>query len=115
MTKPICSCTPDPPADWVKGVCVKCWTWRHNPALRALMEQKPEPRGPSPVAPKRKSLPCIHVGERLTMVEIQAVGLESRRQWHRCAVGLTANRKGVAGVACSCEGCGPKCEGYKSS
>ena len=62
----------------------------------------------------KKSLPCIHVGEKLTMNEIRAAGLKETRRWHRCEIGLTANKAGVPGVACSCEGCNSKCEGYKS-
>lgn len=57
-------------------------------------------------------VPCVHVGESLTMKEVQELGLNPRRTWHRCKIGRTANKAGVPGVACSCEGCGPKCEGY---
>lgn len=55
---------------------------------------------------------CVHVGESLTAAEVESFGLNRRRSWHRCEKGLTKNAKGVPGVACSCEGCGPKCEGY---
>lgn len=63
----------------------------------------------------RKSLPCIHVGEKLTMNEIKAAGLKERRSWHRCELGMAKNELDIPGISCSCAGCGPKCEGYKSS
>lgn len=119
MSNPPCTCTPKPPHDWVKGVCVKCWTWAHNPALKASRKAKARKQKP-------KSLPCIHVGEKLTMAEIKAINekltandakaatLNQSRSWHWCKVGLTANRAGVPGACCFCEGCGPKCPGYST-
>lgn len=56
---------------------------------------------------------CLHVGEPLTIREVQDLGLNPRRKWHRCEKGLTKNNLGIAGVACSCEGCNSKCEGYE--
>lgn len=61
----------------------------------------------------KKSLPCIHVGEKLTMNEIKAAGLKETRRWHRCEVGMAKNELNVPGISCACSGCGPKCEGYK--
>lgn len=58
-------------------------------------------------------VPCKFVGEPLTMKEVQEAGLNPRRKWHRCEKGLTKNKRGVAGVACSCEGCNSKCGGYE--
>lgn len=60
-----------------------------------------------------KVVHCVHIGEPLTMKEVQEAGLNPRRKWHRCEKGLTKNKKGVAGVSCSCEGCNSKCEGYE--
>ena len=113
MSNPLCDCTPDPPAKWVKGVCVKCWAWSYNPKHRAAMDRMAA--GKPVVVPVKKSMPCVHVGDPLTIAEKKANGLELGRTWHRCQIGLTANKKGVPGVACSCEGCSSKCEGYVST
>lgn len=34
MDNPPCTCTPNPPAEWVSGVCVKCWHWKYTPSFR---------------------------------------------------------------------------------
>lgn len=99
------------------GECRLCWKWFTDPAFAKAWGPHPfgDPQYVPPVVVVKKSLPCVYVGETLTMNEVEAVGLNRRRSWHRCEAGKTANKLGVPGVACSCEGCGPKCEGYKSS
>lgn len=85
-------------------------------AYRAKRENARERRAEKTANGVRITLPvvpCKFVGESLTMKEVQEAGLNPRRKWHRCEKGLTKNKRGVAGAACSCEGCNSKCEGYE--
>lgn len=85
--------------------------WEAYRARRERVKQRGEDRKARSV-----SVPlvvaCVHVGESLTAAEVESLGLNRRRTWHRCEIGRTANKAGVPGVACTCEGCGPKCGGY---
>lgn len=123
MENPLCSCTPEPPPVWVKGVCVKCWHWKHSKDHRETMIQfakalqrtkrQYSTRASGGIGKGGKvSLPCIHVGDLLTADELKANGLGEKRKWHRCNIGMAKNPGGIPGIACKCSGCGPKCEGY---
>jgi hypothetical protein len=59
-------------------------------------------------------LPCVHVGDGLTLTRAVELGLSPRKSWHECGRGLPKNDMKIPGVACACSGCGPKCEGYES-
>lgn len=111
MINPFCTCTLEPPREWVKGVCVKCWTWAHNPALRTVAKRTPN--GPRP--PKNAALPCVYLGEELSASDAVKLGLGSLRRYRVCGMGMAKNLAKVSGYACKCSGCGPKCEGYKST
>lgn len=113
MSGPACKgCGRFDPAGYRPGDCRLCWLWFTDPRYAARWGACPFGKSLKPKVKVKKSLPCVHVGERLTMKEIQASGLSERRIWHRCELGLAKNQLGVPGVACVCEGCGPKCEGY---
>lgn len=99
-----------------KGECRLCWKWFTDPAFLKVWGPHPfgDPQHVPPVEKVKMSLPCIHVGESLTVKEKEAAGLSKGREWHWCKIGLTKNKLNVVGVAGSCEGCGSKCEGYQS-
>ena len=62
--------------------------------------------------PKRKPLPCNHLGDELRAGAIAGMGLNPRKRWRLCNAGKVA-------AVCICSGgdprCGPKCSGYESS
>jgi hypothetical protein len=111
--KPSCTCTPEPPSVWVKGVCAVCWHWKYTPKFRADLERKAiRVHSVSPVesAPRVK---CRHRSdESLNGVEATALGLGTVRRYFRCSLGLTLNAAKVPGVVCNCGGCGPRCPNY---
>lgn len=93
------------------------WMAKMKPAWNAYREKIAKVRkvkSERPSIPVRLSLPCAHVGDSLTATEVERYGLNRRRSWHRCELGLAKNKLGIPGVSCVCEGCGPKCEGYQS-
>lgn len=110
MNNPYCNCTPEPPQTWIKGVCVKCWTWVYNPALRRERPRSAVPRSAPKSAPAPK---CRHLGDELPSREAVELGLGSVRRYSLCAVGETKNAKKLPGYVCNCGGCGPRCEKYE--
>lgn len=92
--------------------CRPCWLARHDARYRKhwgipgepepLASGKPYKPAPRPPAP----LPCVHLGDRLTGQEREALRLDHRRDWRACGAGY--------GAVCRCTGCGPKCPDYEA-
>lgn len=56
---------------------------------------------------------CALRGDRIPPQEAQRIGLGTVRSYYPCAAGRTLNSANVAGVVCSCAGCGPKCPKFQ--
>lgn len=112
-----CGCGRFTRTGYQNGECRLCWKWFIDPAFAKAWGPHPfgDPAYVPPKGVRLKPLPCVHIGEPLTMNAIQAAELDPRKSWHYCQVGQTKNKQGIVGVACVCEGCGPKCEGYKTA
>ena len=56
---------------------------------------------------------CKYRGEAILPQEAVRLGLGTVRRYYPCAAGRTMNVANVAGVVCSCKGCGPTCPDYR--
>ncbi|TXH18979.1 MAG: hypothetical protein E6R03_01250 [Hyphomicrobiaceae bacterium] len=111
MNGPACKgCGRFDPAGYRPGDCRLCWLWFSDARYAALWGECRF--GQRHREPLRVSILCAHVGDDLMASEVERYGLDRRRSWHRCEAGLAKNKLNVPGVACSCDGCGLKCEGY---
>lgn len=110
-----CTCTPEPPPVWVKGICVVCWHWAHTPKFRRDLERVGEAGRVFPVAKSAPAPKCRHLGDELPSREAVELGLGSVRRYFRCAADMPMNSKKLAGYSCKCSGCGPKCAKYETT
>lgn len=81
--------------------------------VQELAAKRKGKRGEGVPLKVKKSLPCVHVGDKLTMKEIEEAKLNPRRRWHFCKLGMAKNELKIPGIACACSGCNAKCEKYE--
>jgi hypothetical protein len=85
----------------VKSTVVESGKTKSNPVVVVTNKGTPE------------SEPCALRGEPLPPQEATRLGLGTVRRYYPCAAGQTRNAANVAGVVCSCKGCGPACPEYR--
>lgn len=85
----------------VKSTVVESGQTKSNPIVVTTNKGTPE------------SEPCALRGEPLPPQEATRLGLGTVRRYYPCAAGRTMNVANVAGVVCSCKGCGPTCSDYR--
>ena len=97
--------------------CRRCWLARYDPRYRRKWgipgDPEPVPDGSEfqPAVRRRSPAPCAHRGAELTGPEREAAGVDHRRVWYRCGLGVQLKTY-PAGVVCGCAGCGPRCPSY---
>ncbi len=77
-----------------------------------MMGPPPMMEAPSPAV---ATSPCAHLGRDLGTAEIVQLGLNPSRRWMECEAGQTKNPLNLAGIVCSCTGCGPTCPKYEAA
>lgn len=99
---------PDKGKPYVKGACRVCWLFVNDrKARRAWDARKAKPS-------VKRLTPCRHLGDEIGGKAASEYGLDTRRRWTLCLIGVTKNNKDIPGIGCPCSGCGPKCEKYEA-
>lgn len=84
-----------------KSIVIKSGKIKSNPIVVTANNGTPE------------SATCDLRGDRIPPDEALRIGLGTVRTYFPCGAGRTLNAANVAGVVCSCKGCGPTCPDYR--